>query len=73
MLSLDDRKLERIDAALIGRLDLRMGRTSLTVDEVTVGMNKNVFANIRNWSHSITAAYEILKGRANGVISSELG
>ena len=49
------------------------GRTSLTVYEGMVGMTENVFMNIKNRSHSITAEVEIPKGGANGVILSQAG
>ncbi len=44
------------------------GRTSLTVYEGMDGMSENVFINIKNRSHSITADVEIPKDGANGVI-----
>ncbi|MDO9297951.1 arylsulfatase [Bradyrhizobium sp.] len=73
VLPLDDRTLERTNAALVGRPDLMAGRTSLTVHEGMVGMSENVFINIKNRSHAITADVEIPKGRANGVILAQAG
>ncbi len=55
VLPLDDRMLERLNAALVGRPDLMAGRTSLTVYEGMIGMTENVFINIKNRSHTITA------------------
>ncbi len=49
------------------------GRTSLTVYEGMIGMTENVFINIKNRSHSITAEVTIPKGGANGVILSQAG
>jgi arylsulfatase len=73
VLPLDDRTLERTNAALVGRPDLMAGRTSLTVHEGMVGMSENVFINIKNRSHTISADVEIPKGGANGVILAQAG
>ncbi len=73
VLPLDDRTLERSNAALVGRPDLMAGRTSLTVYEGMIGMTENVFINTKNRSHTITAEVEIPKGGANGVILAQAG
>ena len=73
VLPLDDRSLERTNAALAGRPDLMAGRTSLTVYEGMVGMSENVFINTKNRSHSITAEVRIPEGVANGVIIAQAG
>ena len=73
VLPLDDRDLERFNAALVGRPDLMAGRTSLTVYEGMIGMTENVFINMKNRSHTITADVEIPKGGANGVILAQAG
>jgi arylsulfatase A-like enzyme len=73
VLPLDDRTLERANAALAGRPDLMAGRTSLTVHEGMAGMSENVFINIKNRSHTITAEVDIPKGGANGVILAQAG
>lgn len=73
VLPLDDRTLERFNAALVGRPDLMAGRTSLTVYEGMTGMSENVFINTKNRSHTITAEVEIPKGGANGVILAQAG
>jgi arylsulfatase A-like enzyme len=73
VLPLDDRFLERTNAELVGRPDLMAGRTSLTVFEGMIGMTENVFINIKNRSHSVTAEVEIPQGGANGVILSQAG
>ena len=62
VLPLDDRTLERSNAALAGRPDLMAGRTSLTVYEGMIGMTENVFINIKNRSHTITAEVRSRRG-----------
>ncbi len=73
VLPLDDRTLERLNAALVGRPDLMAGRTSLTVYEGMIGMTENVFINTKNRSHTITAEVTIPEGGANGVILAQAG
>lgn len=73
VLPLDDRFLERTNASLVGRPDLMAGRTTLTVFEGMIGMTENVFINIKNRSHSITAEVEIPASGADGVILSQAG
>ncbi|NGZ11342.1 MAG: arylsulfatase [Nitrospira sp. LK70] len=73
VLPIDDRVLERINAAMAGRPDLMAGRTSLTVYEGMTGMSENVFINTKNRSHTITAEVEIPQGGAEGVILAQAG
>jgi arylsulfatase A-like enzyme len=73
VLPLDDRTLERLNAALVGRPDLMAGRTSLTVYDGMIGMSENVFINVKNRSHTITAEVEIPQKAANGVILAQAG
>jgi arylsulfatase len=73
VLPIDDRTLERLNAALVGRPDLMAGRTSLTVHEGMTGMSENVFINVKNRSHVITADVDIPKNGANGVILAQGG
>ena len=73
VLPIDDRLLERIVAATAGRPDLMGDRTSLTLSPGMDSMSENVFINIKNRSHSITADVEIPKGGANGVILAQGG
>jgi len=73
VLPLDDRLQERFVAALVGRPDLMAGRTSLTVYQGMMGMSENVFINLKNKSHTITAEVEIPKKGANGVILAQAG
>jgi arylsulfatase len=72
-LPLDDRTLERLNAALVGRPDLMASRTSLTVYEGMTGMSENVFINVKNRSHTITAEVEIPKKGASGVLLAQAG
>jgi arylsulfatase A-like enzyme len=73
VLPLDDRVIERANAALAGRPDLMAGRTSLTVYEGQIGMTENVFINIKNRSHTVTADVTIPKGGADGVLIAQAG
>ena len=73
VLPLDDRLLDRFNAALAGRPDLMAGRTSLTVYQGMRGMMENVFINTKNASHSITAEVSIPKGGGTGVILAQGG
>jgi arylsulfatase len=73
VLPLDDRTLERLNPALVGRPDLMAGRTSLTVYQGMTGMSENVFINVKNRSHTITAEVEIPQNGANGVILAQAG
>jgi arylsulfatase len=73
VLPLDDRLIDRTNAELVGRPDLMAGRTSLTVYDGQIGMTENVFMNIKNRSHSVTADVTIGDGVSNGVIISQAG
>jgi len=73
VLPIDDRLLERIVAENVGRPDLMNGRTSLTVYPGMTGMSENVFINVKNHSHSITANVDIPKGGASGAIIAQAG
>jgi len=73
VLPLDDRLQERFVAAMVGRPDLMAGRTSLTVYPGMIGMSENVFINLKNKSHTISAEVEIPKNGANGVILAQAG
>ena len=70
VLPIDDRTLERLNAALVGRPDLMAGRTVLNVFQGMVGMSENVFINVKNRSHTITAE---LDSGTNGVILAQAG
>jgi arylsulfatase len=49
------------------------GRTSLTVYEGMTGMTENVFLNVKNHSHAITAVVEVPKNGAKGVLLTQGG
>jgi len=49
------------------------GRTSLTVYDGMIGISENVFINVKNRSHIITAEVEIPKTGASGVILAQGG
>ncbi|HEV3163675.1 MAG TPA: arylsulfatase [Isosphaeraceae bacterium] len=73
VLPLDDRTMERFNAALVGRPDLMEGRTSLTVYAGMTGMMENTFINVKNRSHTITAEVDIPDGGGEGVILCQAG
>lgn len=73
VLPIDDRGVERLVPEIAGRPDLMADRTSLTVYEGMIGMSENVFINIKNRSHTITAEVDVPKGGAKGVILSQAG
>ena len=73
VLPLDDRVLERMNAELVGRPDLMEGRTSVTLYPGMKGMTENVFINLKNKSHTITAEVEIPEKGASGVILAQAG
>jgi len=73
VLPLDDRTLDRMNARLVGRPDLMDGRTSLTLYPGMRGMSENVFINVKNISHTITADVTIPDGGTSGVILAQAG
>jgi len=68
VLPIDDRTVERVNAAIAGRPDLMAGRTSITLAEGMTGMTENVFLNIKNRSKNITAEVEVPESGGNGAI-----
>jgi arylsulfatase A-like enzyme len=70
VLPLDDRVLERLVAANVGRPDLMGGRTTLNVFDGMHGMSENTFINVKNRSHTITAEVE---NATNGAIVAQAG
>jgi arylsulfatase len=72
VLPIDDRTIERTNAALAGRPDVLGDRTSLTLYEGMQGMLENTFMNIKNRSSKITAKLDV-PARANGAILSQGG
>ena len=73
VLPLDDRTIERVNAQLVGRPDLMAGRRSLTVYEGMIGLSENVFINVKNRAHTITAEVEVPAGGGDGVILCQAG
>lgn len=73
VLPLDDRAIERTNAALVGRPSLMAGRNSLTLYPGMTGMSENVFINLKNKSHTITAEIDVPKTGASGVILAQAG
>ena len=73
VLPIDDRGIERVNAAMAGRPDLMAGRTSLTLYEGMTGLSENVFINVKNRSHTIIAEVEIPEKGADGVILCQAG
>jgi arylsulfatase len=73
VLPIDDRTVERVNAAIAGRPDLLGDRKSLTLYDGMNGMLENTFINVKNQSKTITAEVEIPKGGANGVILAQGG
>ncbi len=73
VLPIDDRTIERFNAALAGRPDLMGGRTSLTVYPGMSGLMENAFINVKNRSFSITAEVEIPASGARGVVLAQGG
>ncbi len=68
VLPIDDRVIERANAQVAGRPDLMGGRKTLTLYDGMKGMSENVFINIKNHSHTITAEVEIPAAGANGAL-----
>ena len=73
VLPIDDRSIERLNAALVGRPDLMGGRTSLTLHAGMKGIGENAFINVKNRSMTITADIDVPEGGANGVILAQGG
>ena len=73
VLPIDDRIQERMNAAVAGRPDLMAGRTSLTVYDGMIGMSENVFINVKNRTHSITAQVQVPRDGVRGVILAQGG
>jgi hypothetical protein len=73
VLPIDDRSIERLNAAIAGRPDLMGERTSLTVYPGMSGLMENAFINVKNRSFSITADVRIPPTGASGVILAQGG
>jgi len=66
VLPIDDRTVERVNAAIAGRPDLMAGRTSLTLAEGMTGMTENVFINVKNKSKTVTAEVGVPEDGGHG-------
>jgi len=73
VLPIDDRTVERVNAAIAGRPDLLGDRMSLTLYDGMNGMLENTFINVKNRSKTVTAELVIPEGGANGVILAQGG
>jgi arylsulfatase len=73
VLPIDDRSIERLNAAIAGRPDLLGDRRSLTVYPGMTGMMENAFINTKNRSYTITAEIEVPKAKASGVLIAQGG
>ncbi len=73
VLPIDDRTIERFNAAIAGRPDLMDGRSTLTVYPGMHGMMENAFINVKNRSNEITGELEIPAAGAEGVILAQGG
>jgi arylsulfatase len=70
---LDDRRVERFNAAIAGRPDLIGDRTSMTVYDGMTGIAENAFINMKGRSYTITAEVEVSARGATGVIIAQAG
>lgn len=70
---IDDRRVERFNAAIAGRPDLMGTRTRLNLYEGMTGMMENTFINFKNRSYNITADVDLKKEDGEGVIISQAG
>jgi arylsulfatase A-like enzyme len=70
---LDDRRVERFNAAIAGRPDLMGGRTRLVLHEGMKGIPENAFINIKGRSFTLTADVDVPDATANGVIIAQAG
>ena len=73
VLPIDDRSVERLNPATAGRPDLMGGRTTLSLYDGMKGMSENVFINVKNRSHTISADLSVPAGGANGMILCQGG
>jgi arylsulfatase len=72
VLPIDDRRLERLNAAEMGRPTVMEGRTSVTLSEGMRGMGTDIFIDLRNKGYTMTAEVETASN-ANGVIVCQGG
>ncbi|TDD90648.1 arylsulfatase [Saccharopolyspora karakumensis] len=70
---LDDRLTEKMNPALAGRRDLMAGRRSVTLYPDLPGLREDAAPNVKNTSHSLTAAITVDDAPANGVLVAQGG
>lgn len=70
---LDDRRVERFNAAIAGRPDLIGDRTAMKVYEGMTGMMENTFINIKSRSHAVTVDVEVPASGGEGVLIAQAG
>jgi arylsulfatase A-like enzyme len=72
VLPIDDRVLERTNAALVGRPTIMEGRNTMLLHEGMVAMGTDIFIDLRNKGYSITAEVEV-ESDTNGAIVCQGG
>lgn len=72
VLPIDDRVLERTNAALVGRPTVMEGRNKMTLHSGMTAMGTDIFIDLRNKSYSISAELEV-DSKANGAIVCQGG
>lgn len=72
VLPIDDRSIERTNAALVGRPTVMEGRNTMSLHEGMVAMGTDIFIDLRNKSYSITAEVEVASN-SNGAIVCQGG
>jgi arylsulfatase A-like enzyme len=71
-LPIDDRRLERANAGLMGRPSVMGDRSTVTYGEGTRGMGIDIFVDLRNIAYTITAEVAV-DAKGNGVIVCQGG
>jgi arylsulfatase len=72
VLPLDDRRIERFNAELVGRPELVTGNSQLLFGGMG-RLSENSLLNIKNKSHAVTAEIEVPESGAEGVIVAQGG
>lgn len=72
VLPLDDRVTERENPDVAGRLDLHLGRSSLSFGPRVGRLTEEAAPNVKNRSHVITADLEVVTG-TSGVVAAQGG
>src|SRR6476659_9065061 len=72
VLPLDDRRIERFDAELVGRPELVKGNSQLLFGGMA-RLSENSLINIKNKSHAVTAEVVVPEAGVEGVILAQGG